>query len=146
MDALLELLNAGEASLWAMFVVAFLAATILPIGSEPLLVALVKLHPEQVGATLAVATVGNTLGGMTSYLLGRFVRGRVAPSATQSRPAQWLEKFGAPALLLAWLPIGGDALCVLAGWMRLSWWQALLWMVIGKFARYWALAQGAALL
>ena len=66
-------------SLWTMFAVAFLAATVLPIGSEPLFVALVRLHPEQVPALLAVATLGNTLGGMTSYALGRFVAGRVAP-------------------------------------------------------------------
>ncbi len=146
MEVLYELLNAGGASLWSMFVVAFLAATVLPVGSEPLLVALVKLHPEQVAATLAVATLGNTLGGMTSYALGRCVTGKVAPEATSSRMAGWLRRWGAPALLLAWAPIGGDLLCVLAGWMRLPWWQAMLWMAIGKFARYWVLAQGAALL
>lgn len=146
MEALLQLLSAGEASLWTMFVVAFLAATVLPIGSEPLFFAVVRLHPEQLAATLAVATIGNTLGGMTSYALGRFVSGRVGTAATESRPAAWLRRFGAPALLLAWAPLGGDLLCVLAGWMRLSWWQALVWMAIGKFARYWVLAQGAAML
>ena len=57
-------------SLWTMFAVAFLAATVLPIGSEPLFVALVRLHPEQVPALLAVATLGNTLGGATSYWPG----------------------------------------------------------------------------
>jgi membrane protein YqaA with SNARE-associated domain len=145
MEALLELLNAGEASLWTMFVVALLAATVLPVGSEPLFVALVRMHPEQVTATIAVATVGNTLGGMTSYALGRFVSGKVAPAMTQSRPAQWLRRRGAPALLLAWFPFGGDALCVLAGWMRISWWQSMLWMALGKLARYWLLAEGTAL-
>jgi membrane protein YqaA with SNARE-associated domain len=145
MEALQELLGAGEASLWTMFVVSLLAATILPIGSEPLLVALVRMHPEQVAATVAVATAGNTLGGMTSYALGRFV-GRVAPAATRSRWAEGLRRWGAPALLLAWAPIGGDLLCVLAGWMRLPWWQCALWMLLGKLARYVVLAQGAVLL
>jgi len=92
-----------------------------------------------------VATLGNTLGGMTSYALGRFVAGRVAPEAMDSRWARWLRRFGAPTLLLAWAPIGGDLLCLLAGWMRLSWWQAALWMAVGKLARYWVLAAGAAL-
>lgn len=146
MEALLELLSAGEASLWTMFVVGFLAATVLPLGSEPLFVALVKLHPAQTAATLTVATLGNTLGGMTSYALGRFVSGKVAPEAGASRMAGWLRRWGAPVLLLAWAPIGGDLLCVLAGWMRLSWWQSALWMALGKLARYWVLAQGAALL
>jgi len=132
-------------SLWAMFAVGFLAATVLPIGSEPLFVALVRLHPEQVPALLAVATLGNTLGGMTSYLLGRFVAGRVGPAAAASRWAGWLRRFGAPMLLLAWAPVGGDLLCVLAGWMRIGWAQAALCMALGKLARYWALAAGAAL-
>ena len=132
-------------SLWTMFAVSFLAATVLPLGSEPLFITLVRLHPEQVPALLAVATLGNTLGGMTSYGLGRFVAGKVAPEAAASRWARWLRRFGAPTLLLAWAPIGGDLLCVLAGWMRICWWQAALWMALGKLARYWVLAAGAAL-
>ena len=132
-------------SLWTMFTVSFLAATVLPVGSEPLFIALVRLHPGEVPALLAVATLGNTLGGLTSYALGRFVAGRVAPEAAASRWWQWLRRFGAPTLLLAWAPVGGDLLCLLAGWMRISWWQAALWMALGKLARYWALAAGAAL-
>ena len=151
MEVLLELLRAEQGSLWAMFVVAFLAATVLPVGSEPVFVALVRMHPEQVAATIGVATLGNTLGGMTSFALGRFVSGKVAPGmtqstqSTQSRPARWLRRWGAPALVLAWFPFGGDALCVLAGWMRLSWWQSMLWMALGKLARYWLLAEGTVL-
>jgi len=150
-EVLLELLRAEQGSLWAMFVVAFLAATVLPVGSEPVFVALVRMHPEQVAATIGVATLGNTLGGMTSFALGRFVSGKVAPGmtqstqSTQSRPARWLRRWGAPALVLAWFPFGGDALCVLAGWMRLSWWQSMLWMALGKLARYWLLAEGTVL-
>ena len=145
MEALQELLGAGDGSLWAMFVVAFLAATVLPIGSEPLLIALVRLDPGQLAAIVAVATIGNTLGGMTSYAIGRGAA-RMAPAVEGSRAARWLRRFGAPALLLAWAPVGGDLLCVLAGFMRLSWWQSALWMLLGKLARYWVLAQGVALL
>ena len=146
MDALLQLLNADGVSLWAMFVVSFVAATIVPVSSEVLLVALVRVHPEQLAEILAVATLGNTLGGMTTYALGRFVGGRVSAEQVTSRWAGWLRRFGAPALLLAWAPIFGDLLCGLAGWMRVSWWQALLWMALGKLVRYWVLAAGAAML
>lgn len=145
MEALQELLGAGETSLWAMFVVSFLAATVLPIGSEPLLVALVRMQPEQVAAIVAVATVGNTLGGMTSYGLGRGAA-RMAPEVERSRAGRWLRRFGAPALLLAWAPFVGDLLCALAGFMRLPWWQCALWMLIGKLARYGLLAAGAAMI
>ena len=141
-------------SLWTMFTVSFLAATVLPVGSEPLFIALVRLHPGEVPALLAVATLGNTLGGLTSYALGRFVAGRVAPAMLTSR-RRWTRprreapsassRRNTPTLLLAWAPVGGDLLCLLAGWMRISWWQAALWMALGKLARYWVLAVGAAL-
>lgn len=146
MDALLQLLSADGESLWAMFVVAFVAATVVPVSSEVLLVALVRLHPEQLPQILVVATIGNTLGGMTTYALGRWVAGRVSPAQATSRWAGWLQRWGAPVLLLAWAPVFGDLLCGLAGWMRMVWWQALVWMALGKLARYWLLAAGAALL
>lgn len=145
MDALLQVLNADGVSLWAMFVVAFVAATVVPVSSEVLLVALVRLHPEQLARILAVATIGNTLGGMTTYALGRWVAGRVSPEQTKSAWAERLRRWGAPALLLAWAPVFGDLLCGLAGWMRMSWWQVLLYMAAGKLARYWVLAAGAGL-
>jgi membrane protein YqaA with SNARE-associated domain len=146
LDALLELLNADGVSLWAMFVVGFVAATVVPVSSEVLLVALVRAQPDRFAAILAVATIGNTLGGMTTYALGRWVAGRVPPEQTTSRWAGWLRRWGAPTLLLAWAPVFGDALCGLAGWMRVAWWQAMLWMALGKLARYWLLAAGAAML
>lgn len=145
MDALLQLLAADGASLWAMFVVAFVAATVVPVSSEVLLVALVRMQPEQVAGILIVATIGNTLGGMTTYGLGRWAR-RVRPAELGSRWAGWLQRWGAPALVLAWAPVFGDVLCAVAGFMRISWWQALLWMAAGKLARYWVLAAGASLL
>lgn len=146
MDAVLQLLQADGASLWAMFVVAFVAATVVPVSSEVLLVALVRMRPEDVPEILAVATFGNTLGGMTTYVLGRVVAGRVSAEEATSRWAGWLKEWGAPALVMAWAPIFGDVLCGVAGWMRVSWWQAMVWMAVGKLARYWVLAAGAAML
>jgi membrane protein YqaA with SNARE-associated domain len=146
MDALLRLLEADGTSLWAMFVVAFVAATVLPLSSELLLVALVRMHPGQVPAILAVATLGNTLGGMTTYALGRWARGHVTPAAATSPWAARVRRWGAPALLLAWAPVVGDLLCALAGYFRVPGWRAALSMAAGKLARYWALAAGAGLL
>ena len=122
-------------SLWALLVSSFLAATLLPGGSEAVLFAVLKLHPAHYWTALALATLGNTLGGMTSYLLGRVI--------PQSKPLRGLaaaRRYGAPVLLFAWAPVVGDALCVAAGWLRLDPWLSAAFMAAGKFARYWAIA------
>lgn len=109
----------------------FLAATLLPGGSEAALLAFALAHPEQRDAALVLATLGNTLGGMTTYALGRLLPGRT----DLSRLAP-VRRHGAPVLLFAWLPLAGDALCAAAGWLRLPWLACLLWMALGKGARY----------
>jgi len=122
-------------SLWALFTSSFLAATLLPGGSEVVLFGVLKLHPEQYWPALGVATLGNTLGGMSSYLIGRII--------PQARPVKGLDavrKYGSPTLLLSWVPIIGDPLCVAAGWLRLDPWLSALFIAIGKFARYWVIA------
>lgn len=128
------------ASLWGLFTASFLAATLLPGGSEAALFAVLKLHPGLAWPALAVATVGNTLGGMTSYLVGRII-----PQTKTLKGLETVRQWGSPALLLAWVPILGDPLCVAAGWLRLNPWLAALFMAIGKFVRYLAVAGMAAL-
>ncbi len=126
-------------SLWALFASAFTSATILPGTSELGLLAFVRAFPNALWAALALATVGNTLGGLTSYVLGRFV-----PSAQirlQSAPKVekvqiLLKRYGASILLLSWVPVIGDLLCVAAGWLRLNVWACVLAMAVGKLARY----------
>jgi membrane protein YqaA with SNARE-associated domain len=138
----MEWLNiSAEMGVWGLFMGSFLAATLLPGGSEALLFALLKLHPEAVWSALWLASLGNTLGGMTSYAGGRWLpRGqKFASSAAQA----WLRRAGSPILLLAWLPLIGDVLCVGAGWLRLDWRACAACMALGKFARYWVVAQGA---
>lgn len=127
--------------LWGLGVYSFLAATLLPGGSEVALFALLKAQPALAWPAMAVATAGNTLGGMFSwwcgYALPRWRR-------LDSLPAcRHLERWGSPLLLFAWLPLIGDALCLAAGWLRLHWLPCGLAMGIGKFARYWLVAQGA---
>jgi membrane protein YqaA with SNARE-associated domain len=124
-----------EASLWVLFTSSFLAATLLPGGSEAVLFGVLKLHPEQAWPALGTATLGNTLGGMSSYLIGRLIPPK---KDLPGRPA--IQRYGAPALLLSWVPLIGDPLCVAAGWLRVNAGLAALFMALGKFARYWVIA------
>jgi len=124
-----------SASLLSLFASSFLAATLLPGGSEAVLFAVLKSYPETLWAALAVATLGNTLGGMVSFGMGWLL-----PQTQQLKHVEKVRKFGTPVLLLSWVPLIGDALCLAAGWLRLNWWQALLYIAIGKFVRYWVIA------
>jgi len=122
-------------SLWTLFASSFLAATLLPGGSEAVLFGVLKLHPHQLWVALAVATLGNTLGGMSSYLLGR-----ILPQKTERKGLERVQKYGVAVLLLSWVPLIGDPLCVAAGWLRLNPWWAAACIAAGKFARYWVIA------
>ena len=123
------------ASLWALFTSSFLAATLLPGGSEAALFAVLTLHPSQYWLALGVSTLGNTLGGLSSYLVGR-----VIPQKQSLRGLPMLQKYGSPALLLSWVPVIGDPLCVAAGWLRFNLLAATLFIALGKFVRYWVIA------
>jgi len=126
-----------ETSLWGLCLSAFVSATILPGNSEIVLVAVLAKFPQLFGEAVVVATIGNTLGGMTSYLIGRIV-----PNKAESKALAWLKHYGEWTLLLSWVPLIGDALCVAAGWLRINPWLALVMLAIGKCARYLALASG----
>jgi membrane protein YqaA with SNARE-associated domain len=123
------------AELWTLFASSFLAATLLPGGSELVLAGVLHLNPQQYWAALGVATLGNTLGGMSSYLIGRII-----PQRAELKGIKWIQRYGSPVLLAAWVPIIGDPLCVAAGWLRINPWLAALFIAIGKFARYLAIA------
>ena len=131
----------GDTGLAALFAAAFVSATVLPANSEIVLLAVLRAFPERFFEAIAVATVGNTLGGMTTYGIGRLVPARTVPSA---RAIAWVRRYGAWALLLSWVPIVGDAMCAAAGWLRVGALPALASMALGKLARYLAVAQAAA--
>jgi membrane protein YqaA with SNARE-associated domain len=133
-------ISAG-AGLWGLAIASFLAATLLPGGSEAVLFALLQLHPGELWTALALATLANTLGGMTSWACGRWLP-KWQKIETQA-PLDRVRRHGAPILLLAWVPLIGDALCVAAGWLRIAWLPCAVFMAIGKFARYWLVAQAA---
>jgi len=152
------------ASLVSLFLSSFLAATLLPGGSEAVLFAVLKAYPDTFWLTLALATLGNTLGGMVSFGMGwllpqtqqlkhvenvRLRHGGAEHSGAGGAASHPLlqttdfaknvlrvRRYGTPTLLLAWAPLIGDALCVAAGWLRLNPFYAALFMLIGKFARY----------
>ncbi|MGL5359789.1 MAG: YqaA family protein [Shewanella sp.] len=127
-----------------MFSGAFLAATLLPGGSEVLLVALLNQAPQQGLALVLAASVGNTLGAMTSLYLGHLGRFAASPeqlaSGKYAKAVQLIERYGVWALLLAWLPVIGDLLCLLAGWLKLPLLRATLMIFIGKTVRYLVIA------
>ncbi len=134
-DPLLAALALPSLSLPALFLISLLSATLLPMGSEPALFAVVKVNPALFWPALMVATLGNTIGGAISYGMG-FGAKNVLAKERESRWFGWLQRFGPKTLLLAWLPVIGDPLCTLAGWLKMPFWPSLIYMAIGKFLRY----------
>ena len=139
MQSLLDILALPAYGLSTVFVISFLSATLLPLGSEPAVLGMIHLNPAQYWPVIAVATLGNTLGGVLDYAMGRAAR-RVASgdlqSSTENRALRWLKKMGPKACLLGWLPLIGDPLCSVAGWLHMPFWRCTLYMLIGKFLRY----------
>ncbi|SRR6185503_3130883 len=122
-------------ALLGLFAASFAAATLIPLPSEAALFAFLQAHPEKTALGVAVATVGNTIGGMTSYWIGRFLPAR-AQSRLSPRSLELLRRYGSPVVLFAWLPLVGDALSVAAGWLRMRWPLVLAFMAAGRLARY----------
>ncbi|QNK31717.1 DedA family protein [Serratia sp. JUb9] len=122
-------------TLFSLFGSSFLSATLLPGNSEILLVALLtksRVAPEWL---VLAAALGNTLGGLTNVIIGRLLPA-LKPQRGLEMALRWLQRFGPAALLLSWLPVVGDLLCVLAGWLRMPWGSVVLFLAIGKALRY----------
>lgn len=132
---LLNVLSLPEVGLTSVFLISFISATLLPMGSEPAVFAVVKANVAMFWPVVLVATAGNTLGGVVDYWMGYGAKEAFAKERT-TRWFGWLERFGPKAMLLSWLPGIGDPLCTLAGWLRLPFWPSVLYMAIGKFLRY----------
>ncbi len=134
MDTFSQFLT-SDISLWGLFISSLLGATLLPGGSEAVLFGVLKLHPELFWPALLVGTLGNTIGGMISFGMGWLL-----PQTQQLKHVEKVRQHGTPALLFAWAPLIGDALCLAAGWLRLNPWHAALFMLLGKFLRYLVIA------
>ena len=135
MTWLLQLLAAPEVGLTSVFLISFVAATLLPLGSEPAVFAVIKANPMLFWPVILTATIGNTLGGVINYWIGYYAKAAFAKERA-SRWFAWLGHYGAKTMLLAWVPVIGDPLCTLAGWLNLPFWPSVGYMALGKLLRY----------
>ncbi|MBM7343723.1 YqaA family protein [Pantoea coffeiphila] len=123
----------------SMFASSFLSATLLPGSSEAMLVGLLLAGKASTVNLVLIAAIGNTLGGLTNILIGRLL-----PLKEQGRwhttAMAWLHRLGPAALIFSWLPVIGDLLCVIAGWLRFAWLPMVVFLAVGKTLRYIALA------
>lgn len=130
-----------EWGLPGLFLACFLAATLLPLPSEAVLLAAYALGIDPVSALLA-ASVGNVLGGTTNYALGYWgsqtrLYGILKPE--QEKFHVWnqrVNKWGAYLGLISWVPFIGDPMVLVLGFFRVPFWKLLFWMSLGKFLRY----------
>lgn len=139
LNYLLAILSLPQYGLSSVFVISFLSATLLPLGSEAAVFGLIQLQPQLWWPTIIIATIGNTLGGATNWWLGLGAHQIIHPSKPQKmllKAELFLQKLGPKACLLSWLPGVGDPLCLVAGWLKMPFWPCFIYMAIGKFVRY----------
>ncbi len=135
-----HLLMSDPFTLPGLFLSALLSSTLLPGGSEAVLLWLDQQtnHPDS--TLLWVATAGNTLGGISTWAVGWLIARRWGPEQQRKRldprAVRWIEQHGSPILLLSWLPVVGDGLCLAAGWFRMPLPAVTLFIAAGKAARY----------
>lgn len=136
----------AELGYLGLFIAAFLAATILPLGSE-LLLGTLLLADLSVSALIATATLGNVLGSLTNYALGYWASMGAIQKWLKLSPAQFqqaeqrFQKYGLASLCFAWVPVIGDPLTVLAGVLRIPLLWFLVLVSIGKLTRYVVVSQ-----
>ncbi len=138
-EPVLDLMALPRFGLTTLFVASFISATLLPVASEPALYGLLRLNPDLFWSAIFVATAGNTLGGILDWWMGygaHRVLDKYAHSKWHLKAIDWLEHLGPKACLLSWLPVVGDPLCAVAGWLRMPFWRCALYMLIGKLVRY----------
>lgn len=130
----------GSAALWTLFFTGFLSATLLPGGSEANLTYMISQKTHAIWLVILVASIGNTFGGMANYYIGRCLPLAQVQSSWRKHALAWLRRYGYWSLLLSWVPLIGDPLCLMAGWLRFR--QSLCWIIIfiSKTGRYLVLA------
>jgi len=130
----------ADLNLWGLFLSAFVSSTLFPGGSELVLGVLAAEQHHDAWLLLAIASLGNTLGALTTWLLG-FWLGRRFPleeqlSQKRRQALARVRHWGSAALLLSWLPVVGDPLCFAAGYLRLPFLASLAFIALGKTVRY----------
>jgi membrane protein YqaA with SNARE-associated domain len=133
----------------SLFITSFLASTVLPLGSEALVVLLIR-SDHNFCAVVLLATLGNYLGACTTYYIGLKGRSGIIEKYLSisvkelERADRWFKRYGAYILLFTWVPLVGDAITVSGGLLKLDFSTFSIYVLIGKFARYLALAYIAA--
>jgi membrane protein YqaA with SNARE-associated domain len=126
--------------LWGLFLSAFISSTIFPGGSEAVLAYMASTGVYRIENLIVAATLGNTLGAMTTWGLGALAAKKypVATllSAEKQKALAVVRAKGLWALFFSWLPIVGDALCFAGGWLKLPLFSAFLAILSGKLCRY----------
>ena len=127
-----------------LFISAFISSTVAPGGSEVVLAYLVNQQVAPVIELITIATIGNTLGALTTCWLGAWTAKKYPSKQLESkqyeRALRWISRWGVWTLLLSWLPLAGDALCFAAGWLKLSPIACVIAIMVGKLIRYAAVA------
>ena len=144
-QALLQAISVPWVGLTSVGIMSFLAATLLPFSSEVVFFAYLVQFPENVWPLIAVASVGNILGGMVNWHIGYFAKNAKdsmlhEKNSSTSKLSSYLRQFGSKSLLFSWAPIIGDPLIVFAGWSKLPFWPCCVYMMIGKTLRYMFIA------
>ena len=142
---IITLLTLPQYSLGTVFLVAFVSATLVPMGSEPVVFGLVTINPDLFWPVMLVATAGSSLGSALNWWMGygsQQLAERMNTSFANTHALAWLEKLGPKACLLAWVPIVGDPLCLLAGWFKMPFWPCFAYIVAGKFVKYVLMTAG----
>lgn len=133
-----------QLSLWGLFLSAFISSTIAPGGSEAVLAYMVSQKSFQVEYLITIATIGNTLGALTTWGLGILAAKKYPPESVLSdkkqRSVEVVKKWGYWALLFSWLPIVGDGFCFAGGWLKLPLFLSCIAILLGKAGRYCAIA------
>ena len=138
-QAFLHAISIPWVGLTSVGVMAFLAATLIPVSSEAVFYLYLTQFPENVWSLICIASVGNTLGGMLNCYLGflaKHASDNFLKSGKISSFSLNLHKFGPKSLLLSWIPIIGDPLTIYAGWSNYSFLSCCFYMAIGKTLRY----------
>ncbi len=136
----------AEYGYWGIFLLSFLAATIVPFSSDVVLAGMILAGTWDPYLTVILASIGNWLGGMTNYFLGylgkwiwieKYLRVKREKVRGFKR---WVDRWGSVLAFISWFPGIGDVLAIALGLFKASWWRVTLFMFIGKSARYVAIA------
>lgn len=130
--------------LLGLFISAIVSSTVAPGASEAVLAYLVNAHQHEVSELVIVASVGNTLGAVTTWWLGVWAAKKYPAETTlaagRQKSLKTVQRWGGWVLLFSWVPVIGDGLCFAAGWLRLSLLTSIAAIFVGKMLRYVAVA------